>query len=30
VLQTIILPLGFVWLLLELTKKLASRLTKPH
>jgi hypothetical protein len=30
VLQTIILPLGFVWLLLELTKKLASRLTKHH
>lgn len=26
VLQTIILPLGFIWLLLELTKKLGSRL----
>ena len=28
VLQTIILPLGFVWLLLELSKMLASRLTQ--
>lgn len=27
VLQTIILPLAFVWILVELTKKLASRLT---